>query len=124
VSAFRPEPGSLREERVRLDLHRFAKVVLLSRVRQVPIFDPMHETQRFVAELLGRKRTETVSYPATWWEHFKHRWFPRWALKRWPVQLRTVKVDAFALFPELEPLRAKGGYLELAFCEPPEEVLW
>ncbi len=23
--------------------------------------------------------------PANWWEHFKQRWFPRWALKRWPV---------------------------------------
>lgn len=31
----------------------------------------------------------TVEYPATWWQHFKQRWFPRWARRRWPVRMQT-----------------------------------
>lgn len=30
-----------------------------------------------------------ASWPATWWEHVKQRWFPRWALARWPVKMAT-----------------------------------
>lgn len=30
-----------------------------------------------------------AAWPATWWEHFKQRWFPAWALARWPVKLET-----------------------------------
>ncbi len=43
---------------------------------------------------------EVVSFvvPATWWDALKERWFPRWALRRWPVCTRTlsrtVKVEA------------------------------
>ena len=30
------------------------------------------------------------SVPADWWQHFKLRWFPRWAVRRWPVQARRI----------------------------------
>lgn len=30
-----------------------------------------------------------VEWPATWWEHLKERWFPRWALRRWPVRMES-----------------------------------
>ena len=44
---------------------------------------------------------QTVEYPADWWQHFKQRWFPAWALRRWPVQkhVRTMKLMGF--YPEL-----------------------
>lgn len=29
--------------------------------------------------------------PADWWEAFKDRWFPKWALKRWPVEWEVRK---------------------------------
>ncbi len=44
--------------------------------------------------LLAKRRDETfeatepagvVAYPADWWQAFKARWFPRWALRLWPV---------------------------------------
>lgn len=31
----------------------------------------------------------TVEWPATVWQAFKDRWFPRWALRRWPVKLAS-----------------------------------
>ncbi len=27
-----------------------------------------------------------LRYPADWWQAFKDRWFPEWALKRWPIE--------------------------------------
>lgn len=27
-----------------------------------------------------------VVYPATWWQALKHQYFPKWALKWWPVK--------------------------------------
>lgn len=62
-----------------------------------------HYTYRLVLDILGRKARHTVTYPADWWQHFKQRWFPRWALNRWPVRLAEVTVHASELFPELKP---------------------
>lgn len=42
---------------------------------------------------------ESIKYPATWWDAFKIRFFPRWARKRWPSRL-TVQNAAW-LFPDL-----------------------
>ena len=44
-------------------------------------------------------------YPKNWWQAFKYRFFPTWALKRWPIKYATVKethkVDVSALYPQL-----------------------
>jgi hypothetical protein len=48
----------------------------------------------------------SVSYPRDWWEALKDRWFPRWALQRWPVRLTTVerrgKIRAASILPDLK----------------------
>lgn len=31
-----------------------------------------------------------VSVPLTWLDHFKLRWFPRWAIMRWPAKHRKI----------------------------------
>ena len=36
--------------------------------------------------------TIEVKSPANWWEHFKLRWFPSWALKRWPVEVLVQEI--------------------------------
>ncbi len=43
-----------------------------------------------------------VRFPADWWESFKNRWFPRWALKRWPVQWTQVELTGSAYYPDIE----------------------
>ena len=47
-----------------------------------------------------QKRT-LASFPADWWQAFKERWFPRWALKRWPVRRTFVNVTGASVFPTL-----------------------
>lgn len=46
--------------------------------------------------------------PATWWQHFKQRWFAAWMLKRWPVAMTVTKKEeshrfkTMALLPEFK----------------------
>ncbi len=56
---------------------------------------------RIYHHVYARKAEQVVEYPATWWDAFKLRWFPRWAIKRWPAANARVVVKAQALFPEL-----------------------
>lgn len=70
---------------------------------------------------------EPVSYPATWWEHLKQRWFPRWALRRWPVRLTTVErppvtVRACAMFPNVSRRDDPRDYLYVRFVITDPEV--
>ena len=125
-----PFPGRLDHttavvNRVTLERHRFAVEQVVSKF-DIERWDG-HEwaraahmdayIRRASAGLVGKKRTESVSYPATWWDAVKQRFAPVWFLKRWPAKLTTWTVDAWSLFPELEAPRAH--YLELSFCDPP-----
>lgn len=57
---------------------------------------------RMTAEIYGHNiEPVTVSYPATWWQHFKERHFPKFLLKRFPVQMQDVKVGATAFYPNI-----------------------
>ena len=121
------EPFSLHHTRVTLEVQRFAEELLISRMEvdrpEGAAFLRDWEGNlraRMCAYIMGRRRNETVSYPADWWEAAKQRWAPHWFLKRWPVRFKTWSVDAFALFPELAP--ARGELLELSFCMPAREV--
>ncbi|HEY3499508.1 MAG TPA: hypothetical protein VGK73_32685 [Polyangiaceae bacterium] len=54
----------------------------------------------------------SYSYPLDWWQAFKGRWFPQWALKRWPVRNKTVggeekTIEVYAIFPELQPVKER-----------------
>lgn len=31
-------------------------------------------------------------HPSNWWEHFKERWLPKWALLRWPVDYKVIDI--------------------------------
>jgi hypothetical protein len=57
-------------------------------------------------KLQDEKVTLSVSYPASWWEHFKQQWFPAWALRRWPVKEAKVErmhqFRTMALLPEFK----------------------
>lgn len=56
--------------------------------RALLIFKKDMWTERFHA---GRETVEIgVEVPASWWEHVKERFAPRWFLRRWPVVTRTL----------------------------------
>lgn len=45
--------------------------------------------------------TKTVSYPATWWQHFKESYFPDWLLRWFPVRYAHRDLRAHCTYPEL-----------------------
>ena len=71
-----------------------------------------------------------IKYPSDWWQAFKERWSPRWALRRWPVQYerKNIKLTAYwptfrVMVPDHEPRLVltlngspEGGYSG----EPPD----
>lgn len=61
-----------------------------------PIFDSWQD--ELMVNLVIRIR---IHYPRDWWQSFKQRWFPEWALKHWPVIERDEIVDVKALYPTI-----------------------
>lgn len=51
-----------------------------------------------------------VEYPADWWQALKARWFPTWALRRWPVRKTRHKIDLKAIYPKLRLARPDEPY--------------
>lgn len=55
--------------------------------------------------------TKLVEYPADWWQAFKAQYFPRWALKRWPVKNKVIRFEIDAIYPNVSfPKLHRGGY--------------
>lgn len=40
-----------------------------------------------------------VEYPRDWWHALKQRWFPRWALARWPVEMARIEWTPEVVYP-------------------------
>jgi len=56
-----------------------------------------------------------VTYPTTWLDAFKLRWFPKWALERWPANQTTFGFDARILYPRFETPATGPGYRYVEF---------
>lgn len=49
-------------------------------------------TRSFAA--VGRQMVSVHrSWPATWWDAFKERWFPGWWLRRWPAEYQKLDIE-------------------------------
>ena len=62
------------------------------------------ELSQGIAALPNREIYVDERWPETWWDAFKERWFPTWALKRWPIKYKTlfIKEKVFkAICPHL-----------------------
>jgi hypothetical protein len=46
---------------------------------------------------------EVARFPATWWDAFKDKFFPAWALDRWPVKYEEVRASFEAHYPDFVP---------------------
>lgn len=42
-----------------------------------------------------------VTYPLNWKEAFKERWFPKWILKRYPVQYKEIELSIAEVYPNI-----------------------
>ena len=53
-------------------------------------------------EVFGRQLTRfVIEHPSNWWQAFKERWFPAWALNRWPMKVTTHTIESKELYPDL-----------------------
>lgn len=43
----------------------------------------------------------SVRYPSTWWDAFKARWFPEWALEAYPVNYTIETMEGQIFYPKL-----------------------
>lgn len=50
------------------------------------------------------------SHPTDWWQAFKARWFPRWALRRWPARMVSHRIEKMAIYPEIPIPHGTGHY--------------
>jgi hypothetical protein len=64
--------------------------------------------------LWGKERVEqTVTYPITWVDAIKSRFFPKWLLRRYPASFNTIPVKIIRVCPHLIEDR-KERHLEWA----------
>ena len=55
---------------------------------------------RLVAEVTAQRITlPAIRYPTDWKEAVKKRFFPKWALKRWPVRYTVEEFDVKVIYP-------------------------
>jgi hypothetical protein len=99
----------LAQDRIDLELQHFA---IAERISNKLFFDVAVDVDRCAAYVTmralhcayGRKAQPitfsvsksvvaiaSVECPSDWWQHFKQRWFPSWALRKWPVKMTVIR---------------------------------
>jgi len=81
-----------------------------------------HNVLQLRGWLASRQHTQSVRYPADWWEALKARFAPRWALTRWPVRYTSITLDACAIWPKF-PYPADWGR-EIVWVEAKPQLDW
>ena len=61
--------------------------------------------------LLGKK-IETQTCPRTWWDGFKHKYFPRWLKERYPVEWDSIKLYNICPHINIDFPSNKGVHLD------------
>lgn len=69
----------------------------------------------------GKTVHEKVEVPADWWQHLKQRWFPAWALRRWPARMRTIDVRVTRLCPHIKLDERNRSHEHIVFLLGREE---
>ena len=64
-----------------------------------------------------------IEYPADWWQAFKKRWFPSWAIARWPAKHTRHVLDVKAKYPEFSPQPPNLGAARLTVLSHKESFL-
>lgn len=72
--------------------------------RELFAMTTMHVSAYFMGKQEIVQPGDMARWPATWWQHLKLRWFPKWALKRWPVVWTEIRVRTiYKLCPHVQP---------------------
>ena len=96
-------------ERLQFSAQAVIDLDVLDQIRFTPTFQTWvdstarHMVLSMKRDVLGQRLTKIhESYPATWWEAVKLRFYPEWLLKRCPPKMQYIIVDAHALYPKIE----------------------
>lgn len=57
---------------------------------------------------------ETLSFPATWFDHFKQDCFPSWLLRKFPAKFKTKNIEIRECYPALKLPNAEKKYYYIA----------
>lgn len=61
-----------------------------------------------------------AEYPSTWWDAFKERWFPAWALEAYPVNYTILTLEGQIFYPRLPQMSPENTYhLRMAINRDP-----
>lgn len=82
-------------ETIKIPLEEYGVAEIWSeKYEQTRAFDSSHTISRLRARLLTTKQ-ELHKFPKSWVDSVKERFYPAWALKRWPVQYEYVWRNTF-----------------------------
>lgn len=121
-------PREVRMRRFAVELETAAGQEVLDpkcRVRVEDLMDSFSRSVRFHirgfiwAEEDHVRRFE-FKVPATWWQHFKERFFRGWLRRRFPVRYQVHSVDVEAIYPEFRQAmpRHEAGLAVLMLSHP------
>ena len=115
-------------KRIELDLTRFGLTCTQSRFEQYQ--DLQNPAGYLVNQLTALFASEPqdaqrVEWPATWWQHFKQRFFPAWLRAKFPVRMERREFTVKTLYPFLKtnlPLKVVGPRVMILVNDIPAGV--
>lgn len=119
-----------------IDLQRLQIASQMSCAEEVAFNNPQFEAfrdymaERLVVQLrayIWADPPQEIScrYPRDWWQAVKERWFPKWALERWPVEYQTTTLQAQTIYPRLQSeLPQHQAWLRMAVMNPRTSPFW
>src|SRR6187431_3365644 len=59
-------------------------------------------TYQLTAEVLGERKKFPINIPTSWFQMFKKEYFPKWLLKKYPVQYQDLGIlELYQLYPHI-----------------------
>lgn len=98
---------------VRLDIFKFRAATKINAIDLYAIEQREWRDliRTLVVSITGERQDPyIVKQPATWWQHFKADYFPRWALRRWPVVMTKTELSVATLYPHLKTELPAGSW--------------
>lgn len=116
-----PELETIRYELTRFHARMYFSPEVIEAIRMKAW---RHEvTHQLITELVGIvamwREERMLKVPANWWQHFKQRWFPKWALRRWPVLYEYH--DAAVILPKVPVVKPEYHVPEFAVWQRSED---
>lgn len=70
-------------------------------------------------ETMATRIKVDTTYPKTWWDAFKDRWFPSWLKERYPVEWTKVEVDEpqYVVVLGLDDIQFWGDHAVISFVD-------